>query len=126
MEFVEDYRADAGQVRVGLQHPGQDAFGDNLDPGGFRGLGFAANAIANGLPDRFAKAVRHALCRGAGGKAAGFEHDDAPLGQPGVEHGQRHAGCLARTGRRLQHGAALCAQGVDQVGQGRVDGQGGL
>jgi hypothetical protein len=33
VEFVEQQRADAFQHRIVLQHPGEDAFGDHLDPG---------------------------------------------------------------------------------------------
>ncbi len=46
-----------------------------------------------------------------------------PPGEAGLEHGERHAGRLARAGRRLQHGAARLAQGVDQGGQDGVDRQ---
>ena len=31
VELVEDHAADAGQVRRGLEHPGQDALGHHLD-----------------------------------------------------------------------------------------------
>ncbi len=35
VKFVEDHRANARQIRIRLQHPGQDAFGHNLNAGGF-------------------------------------------------------------------------------------------
>ncbi len=58
-------------------HAGEDAFGHHLDPGLPRDLRLAPDAVADGRPDRFAQRLGHALGRGAGGEAAGFEHEDA-------------------------------------------------
>ena len=124
MEFVEDHCPDARKLGVGLDHAGQDTFGHDLDPGGFRGLGIAAHPVADGLAGVFAQGRGHAVGGGAGGQAARLEHDDLLRGEACVEHGQRHAGGLAGARRGLQHRAPLGAQGGDQVGQDVVDGQG--
>jgi hypothetical protein len=84
VELVEDDRADARQVGGVLHHPGQDAFGHDLDPGGVRHLRLAPDAVAHGPPARLAQHLGHAFGGGAGGKAARLQHHDAALG-PGGE-----------------------------------------
>ncbi len=79
MKFIEDHRANALQRRVRLDHPGQDAFGNDLYPGGGRCSGLAANAIADRLPDFFAEGFGHSRRRRARGKAPGFEKHDASV-----------------------------------------------
>ena len=106
VEFVKQHRADAGKFGVGLDHPGEDAFGDDLDAGLGGGLALAAHAVADGLARFFAQGLGHALGGGAGGEAAGFEHENPAGNQSGLKQGQRHHGRLARAGGRLQHGAA--------------------
>ena len=123
VEFVEDHRADIVERWIGLDHAGQDALGDDLDPGGFRGLGLPPDSIADRLPNVFVQGLGHAGGSGAGGKAAGFQHHDLLRGQAGVQHGERHACGLARAGRRLQHGAARLAERVDQTGKSVVYGK---
>ena len=54
MEFVKDNSTDARQFGVGLDHAGKDAFGDDLNVGGFADGTFAAHAVADGLTDRLA------------------------------------------------------------------------
>ena len=124
VKFVKDHRADARQIRIVLQHAGQDPLGDDLNAGVFRHRRSAAHPKTDGLASLFAKAFGHARSGGAGGKAARLQHQDAALGQASVEHRQRHARRLARTGGRLQHHAAGLAQGGDHVRQDGVDGQG--
>ena len=110
VELVEDHRADAGQLGVGLHHAGQDALGHHLDPRGLADLtAVAAHAVADGLARPLAQRFGHAFGGGAGGEAAGLQHQDAaPPAR--LQHLQRHDGGLARAGRRLQHGAAMAPQ----------------
>ncbi len=126
VEFVEDHRADARQPRIGLDHPGQDAFGHHLDPGFRAGLAVAPDAVAHGLAYGFAQGIRHTLGCGAGGKAAGFQHEDTARGQPRLQHRQRDDGGFPGTGRGLQDRAAMVAQGRDQRIKDIMDRKGGL
>ena len=75
VELVEDHAADAGEVGVGLEHPGQDALGHHLDAAARHRL--AADAVADAAPDRLAEAFGQPLGGGAGGDAARLEHQDA-------------------------------------------------
>ena len=106
-----------------MQHPCQNAFGDDLDPGGFADLRLAANAVAHGFAGAFAQGFGHAFRGGAGGQATWLQHDDAPIAETGLEHGKRYLGGLAGAGWGLQHGATALAQGGDQIGQGVINGQ---
>jgi len=124
VEFVEDQRTDARKLGVGLDHPGQDALGHDLDAGGLAAARLAAHAIADGLARYLAQGLGQPFGGSAGGQAAGFQHHDAALGQASVQQRQGHARGLARAGRGLQHGAARAAQGGDQIGQDGVDGKG--
>ncbi len=124
MEFVKDHRADTGQVGVVLQHAGQNALGHDLDTGGFADGAGTADAKAHGLPRFFAQGRSHAFGSCTRGKAARFQHQDAAGGQPRVQHRQRHARGLARTGGRLQHNAALAAQRVDHLRHHVINGKG--
>ena len=115
MEFVKDHRADPRQLGVGLDHPRQDAFGHDLDPGLARHFGLAAHAVADGLACRFAQSFGHPLGCGPRRQTPGFQHDDALRCQPRVQHCQRHPRGLARPGGRLQHGAAPITQMRDKL-----------
>ena len=126
MEFVEDHRAYAGQAGIGLDHARQNAFGHDLDPRGLADPAIAPDAVADGLPNGFAQRFRHPFGCGPCCQTAGFQHQDAALGQPRLQHGQGHDRGLARAWRGLQHGAAMGAQPRDQRGQRVMDGKGGL
>ena len=121
VEFVEDDEAHARQFGVRLNHAGQDAFGDHFDPGGGAAFGLAADAVADGLAHRLAKAFGHPLGRGAGREAAGFEHHDAPRGLG--QKGEGDARGLARPRRGLQYGLPRACHGRQKGGKGIVDGQ---
>ena len=84
VKFVKNHRADAGQFRVGLHHPGQNAFGHDLDPGLSRYFRLAAHPVADCLTRRFTQCLGHTLCCGPNGQTPGFEHDDPALDQPGL------------------------------------------
>ena len=121
VELVEDDAADAGQVGIGLQHPGEDAFGDDLDAAA--GDALAADAVADAAPRALAEVLGQPLGGGAGGDPARLQHQDAAL-DAGFEQVERHAGGLAGAGRGLEHRAPRLAQGAPERGQDRLDRQG--
>jgi hypothetical protein len=104
VEFVEQQRADAFQHRIVLDHPGENALGDHLDPRRRRDLVLEADAVADRLPDGLAQLPRHELRGAARGHPARLQHHDLPALQPRrIEQGQRHLRGLAGTGRGFQH-----------------------
>ena len=60
MEFVEQDGGDAVEHRIVEDEPGENAFGDDLDPGSARNFGAEADPQADGLADPFAERIRHA------------------------------------------------------------------
>ena len=122
VKFVEDHRADAVERRVGLDHPGQDAFGDHFDL--CTRPGVPPDAVTDALAHLFAQCLGHARrscpCR----QTAGFEHDDLPRDNPGLRQRERNARGLTGARRGLKHGGAVAREDGDQLGQSMVDGQG--
>ncbi len=121
MKFVEDDQPDAVQRRIGLQHPGQDAFGHHLDPRARDRLpahpetDIAARLLAQAFGQPFGGRPR--------GQTARFQHQDLARGL--VHQRQRHPRGLARAGRRDQHRAAVIGHCRTQGGQRIFDRQGG-
>ncbi len=76
VEFIEYHAAYTGQIRVTLQHPRQDALGDDLDPAPRNGG--AAHPVADRATRLLAEETGDALRRGPGGDAARLEHEDSP------------------------------------------------
>ena len=104
VEFVEQHRADAGQFRVVQDLPGEDAFGDHLDPGLARNFRAEAHPIADGVAGALAQRRRHPLGAGARRDPPRLQHDDLLVAEPRrVEQRQRHPRGLAGAGRRHQH-----------------------
>jgi hypothetical protein len=124
VEFVEHDGTDAAQFRIVLDEPRQDAFGDHLDPGRRAYLRFEADAVADGLADRFAQLLRHELRGGARGDSARFQHHDLPPPQPRrVKQGQRHLSGLAGAWRRLQYQPRMRGERGANLRQQRRDGE---
>ena len=124
VEFVEDDEAHAGELRIGLQAAGEDAFGDHLDAGPGRDLAVEPHGVAHRAAHLLAQRLGHAPCRGARRKPARLEHDDLAAVEPGlVEEHQRHARCLA--GARLGHeqGRAAAGQGRAELRDDGIDGK---
>ena len=125
VEFVEQDRADAWQLGGVLDHPGQDAFGDDFDARCRGDLRFKANAIAYCLADAFTALRGHELGRRAGGDPARFEQQDLGAGEPVcIEQRGRHLRRLAGAGRCFQHHACGPPERRQKIRQDRVDGQG--
>ena len=70
MKLVEGDGADVRQIRAGLQHSRQDAFGDDFDAGTCADNRLSAYSITNCLADLFAQEMRHALSGGPRGQPA--------------------------------------------------------
>ena len=123
VKLVKDHCGNPGQTRVGLHHPGQDALGHHLDPRCGTDRRLAPHPVADRRPYRLAQSLRHPLGGGPHRQPARLQHDDPAGTKTRLQHRQRHAGGLARPRRGLQHRPALLAQGIQQGGQGGVDGQ---
>ena len=122
VEFVEQHRADALQHRVVEHEPRENALGDDLDAGLARNFRAKAHPQADRLADAFAERIRHALCRGARGKPARLQHQDAPAFGPGFfGENQRHARRLAGAGWRDQNGGVARTQRFGEFRQRGVD-----
>ena len=121
VELVEDQAADAGQVRVGLDHPGQDAFGDHLDAAARR----PPRRGCGSRRGRPTASPRPSARRSAAARAATRRGSSMTMrpGDAGLEQVERHAGGLAGAGRRLQHGAAGLGQRPAERRQQRLDRQ---
>ncbi len=122
MEFVEQHGGDAVEHRIVENEPGEDAFGDDLDPGLARDLGAEAHPQAHGFADPFAERVRHALGGRPRREPARFEHQDAAALGPGRfgQH-QWNPGGFAGAGRRHQHGRIPGGERRGQFRQRCVD-----
>ena len=119
MEFVKDHAADAFQRGVGLDHPGQDGFGHDLDPASRHR--FTADAIPDPPADALAQTMGQTLGCGAGGQSARLQHHDPARDL--IQQGQRHPRRLARPRRRDQNRAAMRGQGRAKRRQNVFDGQ---
>ena len=124
VHLVEDHAGDAFEIGVCLQAAHQQPLGDDLDAGGGGDGGVEAGAVADAGAHGLADQRRHACGRGAGGEAAGFEHDDLARAEPGgFAQGERDQGGLAGAGRCDQHGVGGAVQRREQGGQAVVDGE---
>ena len=95
-----------------MDHPGQNTLGHHFDPGQGRHFGLAAHPVADGLARGLAQGLCHPFRCGAHSKATRFQHDNPALDQPRLQQGQWHPRGFARTGRGLQHGPPMDAQGL--------------
>ncbi len=125
VELVENHQADAGQFRVGLQPAGEDPLGDHLDAGGLRDPALVADSVADRLSHPLAALFRHKARGVAGGQPPRLEHEDGAPGQPRlVEEGRRHPGSLAGAWGRLKDRRRMGGEGLAQIGEDGVDGEG--
>jgi len=123
VEFVEQQRADAGgpapaKFGIVLQHPRQDAFGDDLDAGLRRNPVLEADAVADRSTHAFADLFRHETGGRARGHAPWFQHHDLAAAEPaGIEQRERHLRGLARPGRRFQYQARMRGERFEDARQ---------
>ena len=107
MELVEDHESDAVQGGIRLDQSGQDALGEDLDPGGRAHRRFVPDPVADQAADLLAGQCGHMTRRRPGGQAPGLEHQDSPALEPGLgQQAERHPGGLPGSGGGLEHGSA--------------------
>lgn len=82
VELVEDHQANSLKRRIVEDDPGEDAFGDQFDPGPRAHPGLVAHPKAHGAAHLLAQSRGHAPCRSASGQAAGLEHHYPPAPEP--------------------------------------------
>jgi len=125
MDLVKDNGGDTVQSGIGLQPPQQQPFGDDFNPRLLASGAVQPRAVADGVAEWLVQQRGHARGGGAGGQAAGFQHQNALIAAPrGVQHAERYERGLARSGRGDEHGIAAGCQGVPQRGQGIRDRKG--
>ena len=102
MELVEDHRGHAVEHGIVEDQPGENALGDDLDPGAARDFGAEADAQPDRIADALAQRLRHAVCSGARGEPARLQHQNPArfLRPIRARQHQRHPGGLASAGRR--------------------------
>ena len=124
VELVKDHQADALKARVALQLPGEDTLGDHFNPGLLADAGIQPDPVSHSVADLFPQQLRHAASRGAGGHAAGLQHQNLEPCEPGlIEQGQRDHGGLAGAGRGLQYQLVAPAQLLPEFTEDLTDGQ---
>ena len=124
MDLIEDHAGRVLQAGIGQQAANQQPLRHHLDAGGGGDGTVQPGAVADTFTDRLPDQARHAGGGGAGGEAAGFEHDDlAPLPPRRVAQRQRHQRGLAGAGRCDQNGVGPRRKSFEQGGQTVTDGQ---
>ncbi len=125
MKLIEQHGCDAFECWIIEDHAGEDAFGDHLDTCRAPNLRSQACAKTNRCTNPFTQRLGHTLCGRARGNPARLQHEDTTITPPGrIEQGQRHARCLAGTGRRHQHRIGRADKRCRQRPQHRFDRQG--
>ena len=84
VELVEDHESDPIQRGIRLDQAGQDALGEDLDPGGRADRCFMPDPVADQAADLLAGQCGHMTRRGSGGQAPGLQHQDPTAPQPGL------------------------------------------
>ena len=124
VEFVQDDQPHARQFGVALQPPGQDALGDDFQPGPWPHPRLEAHARPHRLPNLLAQPLgqprRHCPRR----HPARLQHDDVLSGQPAFpQQVQRQRRAFARAGGRLQHDEGMRGEGGLDLGGDSVNRQ---
>ena len=96
MELVEDDERDAVERGVSLKASGENAVGDDLDPGHRRDPAFVTGRDADGLPDTLAEECRHPRGSSAGRDPTGFEQEHVATIHPRLtQQAEGNDRCLA-------------------------------
>ena len=82
VELVEDDERDAVERGISLEASGEDAVGDDLDPGRLRDPAFVTRRDADGLPDTLAEQCRHPCGGSTGRDPTRFEQEHATAIHP--------------------------------------------
>ena len=126
MELVEDHQSGAVQGGIRLDQAGQDALGEDLDPGGRAHRRFVPDPVADQLPDLLSGQV---AIRRAAVRAARRRGSSITIRRPS-SHGsdsrlQRHDGGLAGSGGGLEHGSTALQERYPEGGKQIVYREGG-
>ena len=122
VEFIEQDCTDAGEFRISLNQPCENAFGDYFDARRRTDLRFEADAVADGLSDRFAKLLCHELRRRARRNATRLQHQDFFTREPRrIKQGKWHLRRLAGAGRRFEHEPWMICERRADIRQQRRD-----
>ncbi len=127
VEFVEDDCADAFEEWIIDELAGEDAFGHDAQAGIGGHAALEANLVADLLAERPAVFVGDALGGGAGGDAAGLEHDEIGMigGEKiGLEDGGRDAGGFASARLGDEDEGAGLSDALGDLREVDVDGEG--
>jgi hypothetical protein len=122
VHLVEDHEADTRQFGIVLEAPGEDALGDDLDPGVSADATLVACLVADQVTDLGTGGGRHAAGGGARREPSWFEHDDALLSEPRrVEQRKWYDGRLAGARGCDEDGSALIVQRTADAVEGVDD-----
>ncbi len=99
MEFVKDNGRYAIQRGILDEHPGKDAFRNDLDAGVPRHFRVLLHAIADAPPHGLSHEPGHALGNLARSYAAGLQHEEFAVAGEAFQDGQRQDGGLTGTRR---------------------------
>ena len=84
MELVEDHERNTVEGGVSLKTSGEDAIGDDLDPGCPRDPAFVTRRDTDRLPYALAEEGRHARGRSAGRDPTRLQQEHATAIHPGL------------------------------------------
>ena len=123
MEFIKDQQIHAVQLRIILEHAGEDAFGHDFDPGPGTHALFSAHPVSGGSARFFPKEFGDPARGGARRKAPGFQHDDFP---GNGKQSRRNKGGFPRSRRRRQYRSGMPGEHLPQFrengGNGEISG----
>ena len=122
VRFVEQYRRNACQLGIGKHGVDENRLGHDQHARSCGSLRVEPGQITDRFAGLFPQRLRHPLGRGPRCNASGRSEDHGAIAPRLVQQCGRHRGRLACARRRDQHGPALHAQRVKQIGQDRVDG----
>jgi hypothetical protein len=122
MEFIENDGGDSIKRWIGLEHPGQYTFRDDLDTRVARNSRIHSHPIPNCRANTLFERLRHPVRNGAGSKPARLEHEETFAPHPGLlEQRERYNGALAGARRRLKYDGMVCCERARQLRQCLVD-----
>ena len=102
VKFIKDHQPDAGQLRIVLQHTGENTLGDHLQPRGRSNAGFGAHPVPYRLARFFIQQFRQALRHIARRQPARLQQDNFPADAPLAQNLQGQPGGFTRSGGRAE------------------------
>jgi hypothetical protein len=94
-----------------LQHPGENAFGHDLESGRATHSGIETHAVSDGASHGLTQGLRHTLGYGPRSQPSGLQHDEFSTFDPRlIQQGEWYYRAFSGAGRRLDHGRATADQ----------------